>query len=1255
MKQNLLLASLALVSAAAGAQELKEGYIVWGTTSDVIGETITNWQAGTPLNGDDNFFISRVKPKARFRNSATQVRTNLTAANDKKLIAWIPVNSAAKNGLPDGVFDSEVFSMWPYVTHWGNWTAPLGRVPGSFLDVAHKNGVGVSSVAGIPYGNIFNFPGWSETLTQMTEAGADKMAQFLHYYGVDGLGYNSEFAGGYSLQAELMPFHEKLVKKMRGDYANPVFENFWYDGTNDNGMITFDQGLGSHNDETFGDGEHIRTSLFLNYNWNYASLLSGSVSYAGTIGRDPLDLYAGVNMQGAQPGTNNWPLLKDYPISIGLWGAHSENMFWESRGEKGSDPAVKQNTYMLRTERWFTGGSRNPVSCPEVTNSMKYNADNFTFHGMSSFMTARSSLKWDLAEEPFISYFNLGNGKFFNWKGVRQNSNEWYNVGVQDYLPTWRWWFASSLLGRTANDVPATGLDAEFTWDDAYVGGSSLRIHGTTAGEYLHLFKTEYALQAGDVITLRYKLLGGKGQCHLVLTELGNEGTAIAENSLGVLDENGLADDETWVEKTFTVDGSLNGKTLALVALHFDSATDLDLLLGEFSIVRGTAATPAKPEIAKAEVLSYSRMGADGKLIFNMANNKAAGEPCYNIDVNTSLFKLYAQQEGGQPVLMGITTSWAGMFYSIPMDLKASSQRIRLGVAAVSLDHSSDSEIAWSDYMDAGTYIYDDNIQISKSTIKPNESFVMSFVDPMHEDATWELYDLTGQKVLSQTGHTITVDGLADLGSYDLVLNGPVYNEDASARPQTERRFGSFVQITSESVGALPEIQSLTANGKEADIEVATDETIQLAYTGRKADGAGSQGVNLAEERFGAKCADLGLVGKKSFSVAFWLKINKLSGQTQLLSVANKLDSWPKTDWGWLWNDLREDGTVACFTFRGTDLSSNNELQYTYGNTSIPVGNWVHLAYTFDWNSSGNLKAQFYVNGVKQDVTTWRRMLSGGTQTSEPGYESNVYSITDGMVVAVGGSAHSRGGIDGIVDNFVICDGVLTDAEVKAMMGDINPAALPANVLSYWDLESAAGSDYTFPSVGSKAGVAAGSHNYAATGSEGQGAFGWIAPEYTSGCPFIGGSAFPVVTQPSWKANKGVITASQGTDQSGSAQLSYAQGGDYSVTLTLANSLGADSRTFQVIKVNGTDDGIHSTGTAQADVYVVSDRVLVDFAEAGNYKVSVVNAAGQVVASKAQTVSGSEKMQISLFAPGTYVVRVQKDGRTLRTVKLLRK
>ena len=96
---------------------------------------------------------SHVLNHARFRNAATQVRTDITAENDKKLLAWVPVNNPHSTPC-DGVFDSEVFSMWSYVTHWGDWTAPLGRIPGAFLDVAHKNGVPVSGVASIPWGGI---------------------------------------------------------------------------------------------------------------------------------------------------------------------------------------------------------------------------------------------------------------------------------------------------------------------------------------------------------------------------------------------------------------------------------------------------------------------------------------------------------------------------------------------------------------------------------------------------------------------------------------------------------------------------------------------------------------------------------------------------------------------------------------------------------------------------------------------------------------------------------------------------------------------------------------------------------------------------------------------------------------------------------------------------------------------------------------------------------------------------------------------
>lgn len=224
---------------------------------------------------------------------------------------------------------------------------------------------------------------------------------------------------------------------------------------------------------------------------------------------------------------------------------------------------------------------------------------NEKWFGMSAYISARSSLSWDLSEEPFITFFNLGNGRFFNWKGERQNDNEWYNIGVQDYLPTWRYWFASSFMGKEESDVPADGLDAQFTWDDAYVGGSCLRIFGSTDNEYLHLFKTDFLLNKGDVITVRYKLMRGQADINLVLSAKGKESTILRENNLKVLTMKEVADDEIWVQKTFKISGllaSLDGQEAAMIGLHFKNAENLEFYLGEFSITRSTTPTPSAPE-----------------------------------------------------------------------------------------------------------------------------------------------------------------------------------------------------------------------------------------------------------------------------------------------------------------------------------------------------------------------------------------------------------------------------------------------------------------------------------------------------------------------------------------------------------------------------------------------------------------------------------------------------------------------------------
>lgn len=1248
-KTLTLAAGLVLSVMSANAQQMREGYVEAGknTGSENFHTLIQGWTPGNQVTADDNFYISRVKPRARFRNEATQVRLDLNAKNDKKLIAWIPVNNSDFNALPNGVFDSEVFSMWSYVTHWGNWTSPLGRIPAAFLDVAHKNGVGVSGVASIPNASLS--ASWAACLKGLASLDVDKTSKFLQYYGIDGLGYNSEFYGGGPYVKGVRTFHAALVKKML--QVNPIFENFWYDGTNDYGQVSFDGGLGNHNKETFGDSKNVRTSLFFNYNWNRGQL-APSVEFAEKLGRDPLDLYCGVNMQGGQPGGTSWPLLVDQRVSIGLWGAHSQNMFWESRSELGSSDDKKQFAYLRRTECYFGGGNRNPVITPSVKSMHQYTAYNPQWHGMAAFMTARSPLSWDLAEEPFITYFNLGNGKFFNLNGERKVSSPWYNVGMQDYLPTWHFWFADKLLGRTAADVPATGLDAQFVWDDAYFGGSTLKISGTTANEYLHLFKTKYALKKGDVITVRYKLNEGATDLDLVLSAEGSESTGVAYN---LCKADRVADVNEWVKQTFTVGSDFDGKTLALVALNFKNAKNAEVLLGEFSIVRGNYATPAAPVIdaANTKMLYNSKAGMDAKIIFNMPNNKAAGEPCYNLDVKTSHFRLYAQEEGKEPMLMGTTTSWAGLYYSIPTT-KANA-KVRLGVSAVALDHKTESEIAWSGYMAPATYVYNDDIQSSKTTIKPNEEFTLGYIDPEHPAAKWEIVK-DGKVVKSGDGNSWTTS-LADLGSYDLKVTGNEYGEDGTAK-QTTRTFSSYIQITSVGTGALPEIYSLTANGSEEEVSLKVGENVKMAYTGRAADGSGSQGIDLKETRFGVPAADLGLVGKKSFSISFWLKINSLKEgkSATLFNVYNKQDGWPKTDWGWNWSQISPDGSFEGITFRGTDATSNKELQYKYGKTKFPVGKWVHVTMSFDYNTAGQLRADMFLDGVKQTVTEWKRLQGGnpvfGPATYEPTYQDDVYSITNGMYLCIGGPLHDRYGLDGIIDNVVVWDKAVTEAEAKVAMGDLNAKSLPAGVMAFWDFEKKA-TNNVFTSAGTKA-VNGGMQDMVAGGGEGQATLQFVEPTYIAGSPFVSGETYKVETKPSWTSKNATFADITGNGEAGSANVSFRTGGDYDVTLTLSNDLGKAEKTFSVIKV-AYPTGVDAVESTEMKAYTVGEDAIVEFAEAGAYEVSVYTTAGEQVARKAAQLNAGNVVNVHLAKAGIYVLNVKKDGKTVRTVKLIRK
>ena len=1240
---NLLLFGCCLIPSTLMAQELKSNYIQWGFDSHQFPGKLQSWSKSNPkINDDDNFFISRVKPKARFRYEGTQVRTDLTESNDKKLLAWLPWNVPSKNALPDGVFDSEVFSMWPYVTHWGDWNCGLGRIPAALLDAAHKNGVPVSSVAGIPWGGLKG--DWRTTLNNLSTANVQNAADFMNYFGYDGLGYNSEFSdyfGSGRLVRALKDFHVNLNKAIKP--YNPIYENLWYDGTNERGNIDFDKGLNDNNKNLFGAKGSEAANLFFNYNWNSDWLLQGSVDKAAEIDRSPLDLYAGINMQGGEPRYGSrWTLLKNYPISIGLWGAHSQNMFFESRGEKGSDPETQQRTYMLRTERWFSSGSRNPVNSLQINNSLNYNADNTDFAGMSAMMTARSSMSWDLTQEPLITYFNLGNGKFFNYGGVRKNDRPWANVGVQDYLPTWRWWFASKLLGRTAADVPANGLDAEFVWDDAYMGGSTVRVHGSTPKEYLHLFKTKYALKTGDVITFRYKVKGGKADASLVFA---TEDNVNAEKAYPVLTTADEADEDKWVEKTITVGGDLNGKTLALVALKMENAADLNLYLGEFSIVRGSFDAPAQPIDVKTTLLHAAKNGVDAKIIFNMPNTKGQGEPCYNTDVKTSLFKLWAKQEGKDPILMGVTTSWAGMFYSVPVDLKGQG-KVKFGVSAVSLDMKKESAIAWGeDHEIFNRYEYSDEIKADKSVIKPNEAFTIAYVDPRHEAGNWKIEQNGATVASSNNANEIKVEnGLSQTGFYDLVLTGAVYEN--GARVNKEVRYANYIQITSEAVGAVPHINKLTANDSETSIEVVANSEVTMKYEGKKADGSGSRGIKTLEKPVGVKVSELGLTDNKhAWSLAFWVKFNSLSGGTQIVDMRYPGYKWPANNWGTLWSTYDPSTGVLDVTLRKKNGESNPEYHQRWKVDFIP-GAWTHFVLAMDGNGT-DTKPMVYINGKEAKAHNWKigndregDGLCPERYASESWWPENILGISLGR--------HGTAAMNATVDDVKFFNKALTAAEAAhtMMSTDANEAGLKA----YWDFESDADANHYFTS---KVGTAKLAHGELKAG-EGEGVTTLVpdAPTYDAGSAFVSGN-YQVKTTAEWTAKKATIVSQNGTDQAGTAKLKYAKAGDYEVTLTLKNAHGSDTRTFQVIKVKADPTGINGTEAADMKVYAIDRDVLFDVETPGNYLVQVFSTNGQMVASKAVSVNGAESVRLHLGAQGVYVVNVKKDGKTLRTVKFI--
>ena len=1312
-KQLLIVSAMAMMAGGVSAQQLRgpmsegdtrECYITW-PQSYSLDQYINDWNPGQEMNKtyitdrlsstsaweDEEFFISRVKLRPLISNVNTQVDQTIVGGKDKNLLFWVPCGMSTgqfqTGSLPNGVFDSEVFSAWSYVTHYGNWTSPYGWVPGGFADAAHKHGVLVTGVASIP--NSSMPASWRSCLLGMntlasTEAGMEKIGKFLRYHGSDGLGYNSEWTGNWSAteQTALSAMHGKLVKYMK-QYQDRV-ENPWYGGANDNGSVSsWGEGLGTRFYNTFGYSTEPRTIFFTNYNWNNTAYYSEDKAAMTATGRDSHDLYMGMNMQGGLKSSSEWTSHASgeaSTYSIGLWGAHDKNMLFPARANYGGSGILKQQGYQKILEQWFTNGKRNPAARMEVTTSTSL-SPNDNFMGMSRIMNARSAYGWDLSEEPFITYFSLGNGMNYYRNGEVDYANEWYNLGMQDYTPTWRWWWSTKLLGKE-DEIPANSMNAEYSWDDAWNGGSALKISGSTAAgeaQYLHLFKTAFTVKNNDIITIRYKILKGNADMNFVYSKVGTETTEQTPTKTAVHKTSDSFFFDEWRVVTLKVaqrgTNVLSAGDWAVLGLKFENAKDLEMLIGEISIKRGTSVQPEMPVLRRSKVLADVVTGFDAKLYWSMPNSKEAGEPVYNLDVKTSHFNLWAQVEAGEPQFMGTTTSWAGIMYKIANP--EHKKRVRLGVEAVSLDHSTTSGISWSEYLDAPEHEVSEEVKINKSCIKPGEEFRIWFVDDLHSNATLSLYNAAGTKVASNNGASRElVTSLDGIGAYDLVAN------EGTAK---ETRYSCFAQISDFSVGSLPEIQSLTINGvdaEQAEVEFDMNTEIKAGYTGREADGSGSRALKLNYKTYGVPMNDLNIGGNKSFSVSFWVRMLEIpsAGNDESINffgIEDRTGGWPRNNWGWAWSFLDEQGHITHMVKRGNSANSSEYAYFYPETTALSIGAWTHVTWVFDFDAQNALLMKLYLNGVYQAPSKSGMGKENATADNVidgipvRGPNREVLSAGEWMHI-LGGRGSDPAYPDAIIDDVIVWDGAVDETDIAKAMVGLDADNLPDNVKCFWNFENEPqdnvnenrlvnGKTFTvthngrYLSKGQITDAPFGVFNLELAEGEGSSIPVHITPEYEAGCPYVKGTGFQVVTKPTWSTRQATISNADGNDTEGEATVVYGAGGDKILTLNLKNSWGEDNMEYPAFYVSTAIDGVAADADSNLKAYTVNKVLFLEFAEDGDYEVSVYNMSGMLVGKDARSINAGEMMNITIGQTGVYVVSIVKDGKELRSIKVANK
>ena len=317
-----------------------------------------------------------------------------------------------------------------------------------------------------------------------------------------------------------------------------------------------------------------------------------------------------------------------------------------------------------------------------------------SFCGLASFIPERTAIQGDL---PFNTNFTLGNGDFYAYKG-KKTLGSWYNMGQQDYVPTYRWVIYNTGTENLSNDIKA-----EFTHEDAYIGGSSLRLKGTptSTGADVWLYRAKLNVTAGNAKAKIAVKTGVEGEnasnLYLILRKF--DDTNWLEFPVGDLAG------ATWEEKEIALTGINAGDVIEYIGFRVKGSAasdDYKIMIGQLMLSDDrTASAPAgiDAESVIAEVKEETTSSLSVKLTWEVdpAGFSPAHEDygmIYNDEVNIDHFELfYKNGEEGRVSEVGRTSTWSAYIGNIQFENENDDPYV--GVRSVSKDMKSFSPVVW--------------------------------------------------------------------------------------------------------------------------------------------------------------------------------------------------------------------------------------------------------------------------------------------------------------------------------------------------------------------------------------------------------------------------------------------------------------------------------------------------------------------------------------------------------------------------------